>query len=46
MSLYEIESMMRSFVKLDKDKPGRPMNDNEFDTLKAKARLAMPDVRF
>jgi hypothetical protein len=46
MSLYEMESMMRSFVKLDKDKMARPMNDNEFDNLKAAARRAMPDVRF
>lgn len=46
MSLYELESMMRSFVKLDKERPGRPMNDNEFDALKESARRVMSDVRF
>lgn len=46
MSLYEIESMMRSFQKLDKDRPGRPMTDAEFDAAKEKVRaMNLPDVR-
>ena len=37
---------MRSFSKLDKDKPGRPMTDEEFDAAKDKVRrMNLPDVR-
>lgn len=42
MSLYELESMMRSFEKLDK----RYMTDEEYEASKDRWRaLNLPDVR-
>lgn len=39
--------MMRSFAKLDKDKPARPMDDDTFERLKQRARDVMGDkVKF
>lgn len=45
MSLYELESMMRSFTKLDKNKAARPMTDEEFEAaLDAVREMNLPDV--
>ena len=45
MSLYELESMMRSFSKLDK-KSEKPMTQERMDALKDKwAGLRLPDVK-
>ena len=44
MSLYELESMMRSFAKLD-DKP-KPMTQERMNELKSRwAGLALADVK-
>lgn len=44
MSLYELESMMRSFPKLD-DKP-KPMTQDRMNELKGRwAALNLPDVK-
>jgi hypothetical protein len=46
MSLYEVESMMRSFSKLDKDKSkSAPMTQERMTALKSKwANMNLPDV--
>lgn len=44
MSLYELESMMRSFAKLDKG--NRPMTDAEYEASIDRWRaLNLPDVK-
>ena len=44
MSLYELESMMRSFAKLD-DKP-KPMTQERMNELKSRwAGLSLADVK-
>lgn len=46
MSLYEIESMMRSFRKLDDERGDGVMTPARMDELKSKwAALDLPDVR-
>ena len=45
MSLYELESMMRSFAKLDEKKP-EPMTPERMMALKDRwADLNLPDVK-
>lgn len=47
MSLYELESMMRSLPKLDGKKADRPMDGDTFERLKQRAREVMPgEVKF
>lgn len=45
MSLYELESMMRSFSKLD-EKKAEPMTQERMDALKDRwAGMGLPDVK-